>query len=427
MSVELLIHANPEQSAVALIDDGRLLELQIETERNRSLVGNIYRGRIRRVVPQMHAVFVDIGLPEAGLLRLNDAGKAANKTGSKIEQLFKEGQIIWVQCTKDALLSDAGLPDKGICLTTQLSLSSPSLIYFPNGHRITASKKLGNVDQRQTYIDQLQTSLAMLQKNQLEKKQKQSTLDVGGFIIRTNAQNLIEGQLLACAQKMTIDWQNVKESMRSAKHIGLVYQAPNLLERMIAELSSIVVKSLYLNQASHDTLDKVQKALITSSETSIKIESINIAESDLFKHFGLYEQIQAALLPKVDLTCGGSIVIEQTEALVSIDVNMGSAVQAGLTAKQVNLQAVQIIAEQIRLRNLSGIIIIDFISSHSPQAPQDNKELLSTLAFHFSSDSVRTDVHGMTILGLAEVSRERVRTSLSRQLVTCALFSASKT
>jgi ribonuclease G len=405
MSLDVLINVNPKHSMMAMIEDGRLLEMQVETKTSQSLVGNIYKGKVRRVVAQMQAIFVDVGLSEPGFLSARDAGNAAKKSGADIEQLFKEGQIVWVQCVKDQVISDVGLPDKGIRLSTQLSLSTSNLVYLPNSSNIGASKKLGDYKQRQSYIDQL------------TDVQRQNS---GGFVIRTGAKKLAAGKLHLLAERLIDRWNEVKDLMREMKEVGLVYQVPNLLESISQECFQIHANKLFLNKGSQELAEKIRKNI---PSPALIIERVEFEEVNLLKEFSINEQLSEALSTKVKLSCGGSIVIEKTEALTSIDVNMGSAVEAKISEQELNMHAAKIIAQQLRLRNLSGIIIVDFISLRSEQ---EKRALLNCFAEYLENDPIRAEIHGMTTLGLVELTRERIKSSLDQQLAASELFAACR-
>ena len=400
MSIEALVSIGSELSFYALIEKGRLIEFQIDNRDLASKVGNIYRGKIRRIVPEMQAVFVDIGLPELGFLSLNES----IEKGHDIERRFRQGQTVWVQCIKDAVNNNVGLPQKSVRLSTKLSLSSACLVYFPYDNHTGASKKIGDETQRRLFVKHL--------RDLLQDKQRD-----GGFIIRTAARKLSTEKLLEAAENMLEDWNQVKLSMLEAKKPRLVYQAPHLVEQLMQDCVCLDIDKISLNQADQNLRLLFEQKL---SGTDISLDVIDTDELMLLKQFEIDQQLKMAMSAKVDMENGGSVIIERTEALISIDVNMGSAAYS--SAQQVNLQAAKIIAEQIRIRNLSGIIIVDFINLNNQSA---RRELLENFSNYVSRDPIRTEVHGMTSLGLVELTRERSKLSLDQLLVTSTLFSVS--
>lgn len=401
MSKQLFItHHDATKTTVALFENGRLVDFLLETEGHRSKVGNIYRGKVRRVVPEMQAIFVDIGLSESGFLAARDAGNAANQNETDLKAIFREGQTVWVQVSKDSLQSIDGLETKGVRLSTELSIETAHIVYLPNNHSVRLSKQIEDEQQRKRYKEALENVIA-------DKK------IIGGFIVRSllsEVANAGDQSWLNDAETLSSKWQVIKQAMQESKKIGLVHQSPNLIYRLIHYAKTEQVNCVfgesslkYFFETKEPSFEKFFKEL-TENELASKLSGY---------HFN--EQLKQALEPLVKLPNGGSIVIEKTEALTAIDVNMGSAIQNHVSILSLNLAAAQTIAQQLRLRNLSGMIIIDFINMSTKK---ENDTLLKKIRQLMGEDSVRIQVYGYTRLGLIELSRERISLSLSSMLTT---------
>ena len=392
MTKQLFITRLDEVKTSAVLFDGdRLVSYFAETALNSSRVGNIYRGKVRRVVPMMQAVFVDIGLSEPGFLAARDAGKAANSNDVDLNDIFREGQVVWVQVTKDAVQSIKGLESKGVRLTTELSIDTSNLVYFPNNHAIHLSKKIQNNKQRQQLKQVLQNVVT----------EQHIT---GGFIVRSNVIVVENDSWVEDAKTLWSDWQDIKHAMRNAKKVGLAHQSSTLSSRLLKIVAT----------------EKVENVVGVASAQSIFKEKVDdfktLTESEITKELNTLnfeEKLNQALVPLVELPKGGSIVIEETEALTAIDVNMGSAAENHLNALELNLMAAKVIAQQLRLRNISGMIIVDFINM-ATKVEQDS--LLQKTRQLLSEDDVRVHVYGYTRLGLIELSRERIYPSLKNMV-----------
>ncbi len=394
MSKLLLIRQDkPGYVQAALLDDGELLEYYHETPNNRSKVGDIYRGKVRKVASNMQAIFIDIGLSELGFLAARDAGNAAKKHNADLCSLFKEGQIVWVQVTKDNAVSYQGVAKKGLRLTTELHLETDCVIYFPNNHHVHISKKIIDHELR----EDLKTEL-------VQEKARHGIQ--GGFIVRSIVEQIAKNphqSWLPNVETLWQEWQSIKLSMREAKKSGLIYQTPAIAARLKGRCYS----------------EKVDRVSFFGLKESFVIDGVETENIDAQQMQKLWEenhidkQLDVAMHSVVELAQGGSIVIEQTEALVSIDVNMGSAVHEGLSVLQVNLNAANLIVRQLRLRNLSGIIIIDFIDMDDKS---ERKVLFSALKKACEQGDGYSKVLSYTKLGLIEMTRERTTLSLRQML-----------
>ncbi len=392
MSKQLFITRHDDiKTSAALFDDNRLVNYFVETPANSSQVGNIYRGKVRRVVPLMQAIFVDIGLSELGFLATRDAGKVANEANADLNAIFREGQIIWVQVSKDAVESIDGLESKGVRLTTELNIDTPSLVYFPNNHAIRLSRQIQGDERREQLKKSLQTLVI----------EQQMT---GGFIIRSSVNDIADNSWLDAAGDLWSRWQEIKQSMRQSKKVGLAYQSSNLMSRL-AQL--IVIEKIESVAGVSSAQQFFQESAITFMALDVSRLTAELSNLDFEK------QLNQAMHPLVELPKGGSIVIEKTEALTAIDVNMGSAVQHQMSVLELNLIAAKVIFEQLRLRNISGMIIVDFINMATKK---EKDRLLQEIHQLVSEDNVRVDVYGYTGLGLIELSRERIYPSLSNMV-----------
>ncbi|MGD9787827.1 MAG: ribonuclease G [Sulfuricellaceae bacterium] len=395
MSNEILINVTPQETRVAVMEQGAAQELHIERESARGLVGNIYLGKVCRVLPGMQSAFVDIGLDRAAFLHVADIWQpAANGEPKPIERLLHEGQSLMVQVFKDPIGT------KGARLSTQVSFAGRFLVYLPQESHIGISQRIEDEGERDMLRNKLQELLP--------------TDEKGGYIIRTVAEGASDEELAADIEYLRKLWANITEAARAAPPKTLLYQDLSLPLRVLRDFITDDTKRVLVD--SRETFAKMQEfARQYINNVVVKIEHY-AGERPLFDLHGVEEEIERGLSRKVELKSGGYLIMDQTEALTTIDVNTGGFVGGRNfddTIFKTNLEAAQTIAHQLRLRNLGGIIIIDFIDMDNPE---HRGHVLEELKRALSKDRTRVTVNGFSALGLVEMTRKRTRESLEHIL-----------
>jgi ribonuclease G len=396
MSEEILINVTPPETRVAVIENGVLQELIIERTRQRGLVGNIYKGEVCRVLPGMQAAFVDIGLPRAAFLHLSDlCAKDLEKKGSEnIEHYLHEGQHIIVQVVKDPLGS------KGARLTTEISIPSRFQVYMPYAQNSGVSQRIECETERARLR-------ACLDAFRLEHK-------CGGFIARTAAECIDETVLIADMTFLLKLWESIAAKIATAKPKQFIHKDLPLSIRTLRDLYREGIERVRVD--SKETYHRlVEFAEIFVPEIVPVIEHYT-GECPVFDIYSVEDEIQKALERKVNLKSGGHLVFDQTESMTTVDVNTGGYVggrNLEETIFKTNLEAAQTISRQLRLRNLGGIIIIDFIDM---QSEDHKKQVLQAFERHLEKDHAKTNITEVSILGLVEMTRKRTRESLEHIL-----------
>ncbi len=396
MSEEILINVTPPETRVAVIENGVVQELIVERSNRRGLVGNIYKGRVCRVLPGMQAAFIDIGLDRAAFLHASDIyiTEGSSERGS-ISELLQEGGQVVVQVVKDPLGS------KGARLTTQISIPSRFLVFIPTIRNVGISQKIDSEKERtrlRTIIEQAHQELQ----------------SVGGFIARTAAEGMSEETIQADMRFLIRLWSAVRERIGEASVPSLLHEDLPLALRALRDLISPVVERIRV-----DSRETWQRACSFSRkfipDTSVQIEYYPGARP-IFDLYGVEAEIQRALERKVELKSGGYVIIDQTEAMTTIDVNTGAFVghrNLEETIFKTNLEAAQAICRQLRLRNLGGIIIIDFIDMSEEE---HKRQVLRALERCLARDHAKTHISEVSALGLVEMTRKRTRESLEHIL-----------
>jgi ribonuclease G len=396
VSEEILINVTPPETRVAVIESGVVQEIVIERAERRGLVGNIYKGRVCRVLPGMQAAFIDIGLDRAAFLHASDIiGPHGEPRGDQIHELVHEGDRVVVQVVKDPLGS------KGARLTTNISVASRYLVCMPALSSTGVSQKIEDEDERRRLREILQRYV-------------ETHEGAGGFIARTAADGVSEESLLRDMAFLTRLWQGVKERSATTSEIGLIHDDLPLALRALRDLVTPEVERVRI-----DSRAMVDKAISFATkyipEIQERIEYYQ-GERPLFDLYGVEEEIRKALHRKVQLKSGGHLVIDQTEAMTTIDVNTGAFVghrNLEETIFKTNLEAAQAICRQLRLRNLGGIIIIDFIDMIEIE---HRRQVLRALERCLSHDHAKTHITEVSALGLVEMTRKRTRESLEHVL-----------
>jgi ribonuclease G len=394
MNEQILINVTPQETRVAVMQLGSAQELHVERVGSRGLVGNIYLGRVCRVLPGMQSAFVEIGLSRAAFLHIGDIWLPKDGTDQRpIEKQLSEGQTLLVQVIKDPIGS------KGARLSTQISMAGRLLVYLPQENHIGISQRIEDETDREALRGRLQHLLPQ---------------DSGGFIIRTMAETATETELAEDINYLSALWRGINQAALTAAPQTLLYQDLNLALRVLRDFVNDDTEQILVD--SRETFQAMQEFANLYTRKALSILEHYTGERPLFDLYGVEDEIQRALGKRVDLKSGGYVIIDQTEALTTIDVNTGGFVNGRTfddTIFRTNLESAQAIARQLRLRNLGGIIIIDFID-------MDTEEHKSAVLAEFKKalvrDRTRMTVNGFTALGLVEMTRKRTRESLAHVL-----------
>ncbi len=403
MSENLLINITPQETRVALIFQGAVQELHIERTLSRGLVGNIYLGKVVRVLPGMQSAFIDIGLERAAFLHVADIwdarpqgheGNANNLPLTPIEKLLYDGQSITVQVVKDPIGT------KGARLSTQISIAGRMLVYLPQDSHIGISQRIENEEEREALRAKVQ--------GLMHEEEK------GGFIVRTMAEDASIEDLNADIEYLRRTWSTISKLAKTKPPCNLLHQDLNLAQRVLRDFVNEETSSIQID--SRENFQMLQEFGRTYTPSVLPKLQHYTGERPLFDLYGVEEEIERALGRRVNLKSGGYLIIDQTEAMTTIDVNTGSFV-AGRnfddTIFKTNLEAAIAIARQLRLRNLGGIIILDLIDMES----QEHKDaVLAELNKALARDRTKISVSTYSALGLVEVTRKRTRESLAHVL-----------
>lgn len=402
MQQDILINWSPQETRVAVVEHGAVQELHVERTLERGLVGNVYLGKVARVLPGMQSAFIDIGLDRAAFLHVADVwqphAEGEAHTGRQgavvqpIERQVFEGQALMVQVVKDPLGS------KGARLSTQISVAGRLLVFLPQDDHIGVSQKIPPAQR-----DALRARLQALVGEQ-----------GGGFILRTNAEDATDAELSEDISYLRKAWARTREASLKLPAGSLLHQDLNLLQRVLRDLVGEHTQSIRI-----DSREQFEALLAFGREfmpsAAEKVQHYK-GERPIFDLFGIDEEIGRALGRRVELKSGGYLIIDQTEALTTVDVNTGGFVGSRNfddTIFKTNLEASQAIARQLRLRNLGGIVIVDFID----MARTDHQEaVLAEFRKQLARDRVKTMAGSFSQLGLVEMTRKRTRESLAHML-----------
>ncbi len=396
MSDEILINITPPETRVAVVENGILQEIFIERTRCRGLVGNIYKGQVCRVLPGMQAAFIDIGLERAAFIHYSDLGphhKETDDTGS-IEGLLHESQELMVQVSKDPLGS------KGARLTTEITIPSRYQVYMPFSAFSGVSQRIECEEERERLKDCIDSF--------------REEYDSGGYIARTAAEGVDEFVLRADMLFLLKLWKAIQERFSQAPLRSLVHEDLPLAVRALRDLYRGKVEKIRVDsrEVYHRLVHFADEFI---PEVAPLIEHYT-GERPLFDIYSVEDEIQKALQRKVQLKSGGHLVFDQTEAMTTIDVNTGGFVggrNLEETIFKTNMEAAQTIARQLRLRNLGGIIIIDFIDM---QDEEHRTLVLKALQRSLEKDHAKNTISEVSTLGLVEMTRKRTRESLEHIL-----------
>jgi ribonuclease G len=411
---EIIINSTPQQIRVALLEDGDVAEVNIERRKHRGIVGNIYKGRVSKVLPGMQAAFVNIGLKKDAFLyvldvydNLDDDDDDEDGAGEEeeprpkpsrrsrrppIQHLLQRDQEVLVQIAKEPLGT------KGARVTSHISLPGRYLVYMPTVEHVGVSRRIKNRAERM----------------RLRKIIKSLKPDNAGFIVRTAGEGRDEEDIKADVEFLTRLWETIKKKADNLRPPALVHEDLNLVLRTVRDLFTHRVEKLVV-----DSEAEFQRVLeFTEATMPLLSDRIRLFVKDIpvFDHYGIEDALEKALKRKVWLKSGGYLVIDRAEALVAIDVNTGKFVgKKNLedTIVKTNLEAAKEVARQIRLRDLGGIIIVDFIDM---EHEENKRQVMNALQQEVAFDRARTNVLELTELGLVQMTRKRVRESLKQML-----------
>ena len=418
MSEEILVNVTPQETRVAVVENGVLQEIIVERTAKRGLVGNIYMGTVSRVLPGMQAAFIEIGIDRTAFLHVFDMVGHKNgrsKTDEEspepevaIEQILREGQKVLVQVTKDPLGS------KGARLTTHLSIPSRYLVMIPDESTVGVSQRIedsGERDRLRALILSCKQSIDEAEASGEEDKKAETY----GFILRTAAEGISDKQLLDDMKFLKHLWRSIKEKSTSVSAApSIVYEDLPMLLRMVRSLDDTTIEKIRID--SKETYDNA--VLFTEEFVPDLIPKLEHypGERPIMDLYAVEDEIQKALERKVNLKSGGHLVLDQTEAMTTIDVNTGTFVghrNLEETIFKTNLEAAQALSRQLRLRNLGGIIIVDFIDMTDPE---HQRQVLRALEKSLSHDHSKVAISEITSLGLVQITRKRTRESLEHIL-----------
>ncbi len=402
---DILINWAPQETRVAIVENGAVQELHIERALERGLVGNIYLGKVARVLPGMQSAFIDIGLERAAFLHVADlVGHSRfepnNSNGHApvpIERQVFEGQSLMVQVIKDPIGT------KGARLSTQISIAGRLLVHLPQDDHIGISQKIGSWELREQLRQRMQALVGTRESG-----------GGGGFILRTNAEDATDAELADDIAYGRKTWGAIRERAFSVPPGTLLHQDLNLAERVLRDLSNEQTATIRIDsRLQYDQLKAFGEEFTPGAVNKLELYK---GERPIFDLYNIDGEVERALARRVDLKSGGYLIIDQTEALTTIDVNTGGFVGARNfddTIFKTNLEAAGAIARQLRLRNLGGIIIVDFID----MAREEHQgAVLSEFRKQLARDRTQTTVSGFTQLGLVEMTRKRTRESLAHML-----------
>jgi ribonuclease G len=417
MSSEIIVNAGREETRVALLENGLVTEIYIDRKKDRGVAGNVYKGRVMKVLPGMQAAFVDIGLEKAAFLYVGDVfdstseytplmedeglelevePKRKRSHATQIEDLLQEGQDILVQVSKEPIST------KGARVTTYISIPGRYLVQMPGVNHIGVSRRIEDIEER----------------NRLREIVRRLRKPNAGYIIRTASQGRSEDDLNADVEFLSRLWETIQRKKEKASAPALMHNELDLVFRVIRDVFTRDVDKLVIDAPEeYDRVKEFVDSYIPQLGRRVKPYE---GDDPIFEHYGVEIEISRALGRKVWLKSGGYIILDQTEALTTIDVNTGRYVgKRSLedTILKTNLEAVREIAYQLRLRNIGGILILDFIDM---EREDNRRKVYAALQEALANDKAKTTISHISPIGLIEMTRKRIRESLGRTLCdTC--------
>ena len=426
MHQEILINLSPQETRVAVVENGAVQEIHVERSLERGIVGNVYIGKVARVLPGMQSAFIDIGLERAAFLHVADLVSSINLRHAEpdentkssdvplqlppIEKQVFEGQTLLVQVIKEPIGT------KGARLSTQISLSGRLLVFLPQDKHIGVSQKIP-VEQRKQLRNRLQELATAAAKDSQDS-------NIGGYILRTNAEEAEDAELAEDISYLRKTWGRIQDAAKRLPPKSVIHQDLNLLQRVMRDLVSDQTQSIRLDsQLQFDKLIAFSKEFMPAAAEKLQHYK---GERPIFDLFNIDDEIGKALGTRVDLKSGGYLIVDQTEAMTTVDVNTGGYVGArnfDETIFKTNLEAAGAIARQLRLRNLGGIVVLDFIDM---TRVEHREAVLAEFKKQLARDRVKTACSEFSSLGLVEMTRKRTRESLAHMLCEPCAVCAGK-
>ena len=406
MSHQLLIESDAHQSRIAVLEDGRLMEVRIERRRDERLVGAVFKGRVTRVLPGIEAAFVDIGLERDAFLYAGDIqDKLQGVEEAELEEEVEEGVLdrpineliaageeVLVQVAKEPL------PNKGARITTFITLPGRYLVLLPASEDLGISRRIVESEERQ----RLEDLLAEIRPPEQ------------GLIVRTVAEGSESSALEVDLERLALLWSEIDQRSQQVTAPALLHRDLELPMRVVRDFLDDRFEILWLSGA--EIYDQVVDYLRQVAPDLVGRVQLHIPEGTLFERFGVESELERALGNRVWLPSGGYLVVSPTEALVAIDVNTGryvGAVDLEETALKTNLEATREIARQLRLRDLGGIVVADFIDMEDPD---HQAQVMAALEAELANDRARIRIGGLSAFGLVQITRKRSRSDLVSQL-----------
>jgi ribonuclease G len=417
MNKEMIVSSNSHETMVAILEEDLVTEVFVERERSRGVVGNVYKGRVSKVLPGMQSSFIDLGLERDGFLYVAEvintleefeklesgedeekapAKEEGERPPAKIEDLLKEGQEILVQVVKEPLGT------KGARLTSHVTMPGRFLVFMPTVDHVGVSRKIESREER-----------ARLRGIVREFREERGF--TGGVIIRTAASGRPKEDIVSDLEAFHQIWTGIRQRMESSRAPAVVFQEQSLVSKLLRDLLTEDFQAIRIDNAQeHLRVVELVQRILPSLSSRVKLYN---KPFPIFDEYGVQAEIDKALKSKVWLKSGGSIVINQTEALVAIDVNTGryvgkkSAGRLEDTIVKTNLEAVKEIVRQIRLRDLGGIIVLDFIDM---EEKKNRQKVLQAVELELKKDRSPSKALAVSDFGLIIITRKRVKQSLER-------------
>lgn len=398
ISKEILINITPQETRVAILENGMVHEIYIERSRSKGLVGNIYKGKVARVLPGMEAAFIDAGLERAAFLHVSDVAQARQHNNGNslthISHVLREGQELLVQVIKDPIGT------KGARLTTNITIPSRYLVFMPNSDNVGVSSRIEKEDDRERLRNMLLS--------------QQHRIEGSGYIIRTAAEVATTESINSDVQYLNRIWDSLNKKSRDTEAGKVVHKDLPLYLRVLRDMVDEDLEKIRVD--SRETFSIMGEFAHTYVPEVADVIEHYPGERPIFDLHGVEDEIQKGLERKVHLKSGGYLIIDQTEAMTTVDVNTGAFVgnrNLEETIFKTNLEAAQAIARQLRLRNLGGIVILDFIDMVEDE---HKRQVMRALEKALEKDHARTQVCDVSALGLVEMTRKRTRESLEHVL-----------
>lgn len=386
---EVLVCVENLQTTAAIVEAGKLVEVYVERSFHEQVAGGIYKGIVKNVLPGMQAAFVDIGLERNAFLYVDDAQpENQRKKRTRITDIVKRGQQLNVQVVKEPI------GNKGARVVSQLSIPGRYLVYVPGTDQVGVSRRISDEKER----------------NRLKKIAEGIRKEPEGIIVRTAAEGQSRRELRRDLIFLRRLWKKIQKKAKGSKAPAVLYQDHDLVYRLMRDTLSEEITSFQIDD--REVFERMQEAARSLSPRLCKQIHLYTEQKPIFDRYGIEQELTKALKRRVWLSCGGYLIIDETEALTVIDVNTGKFVGStdlASTVLKTNLEAAGEIARQIRLRNLAGIIVIDFIDMNKEQ---DRQKIVQKLEEELEADRTKTNILGFTKLGLLELTRKKVQEGL---------------